>query len=125
MLQPTHLLGLPAPLCLDQIEIAPQTLILSLAMETMVSAGPGGKHGSHRVHCLLRTRADLPRAGKALLLPVGVRRFFCENEACPRKRRAERLPELTSVSARRTTHRKETLAEPGFALHILVWKVLG
>jgi hypothetical protein len=58
---------------------------------------------------------DLPCAGKALQLLVLVRRFFCGNEACPRKLFAERLPERTSVYARRTTRCKETLAERGFA----------
>lgn len=40
MIQPTLLLGLPAHLHLDQIEITPQLLILSLAMETAEAACP-------------------------------------------------------------------------------------
>ena len=117
MIQPTHLLGLPAHLRLKQIEIAPQTLILSLAVETAEAACPLCQQVSHRVHSrYTRTLADLPSAGKALRLLIVVRRFFCENEACPRKIFAERLPELTKVYARRTTRGTETLAELGFAL---------
>ncbi|GHO98597.1 transposase [Reticulibacter mediterranei] len=65
------------------------------------------------------TRAHLPTclAGeKNLRLLVLVRRFFCQNEVCSRKIFAERLPDLTSVYARRTTRCKEILAELGFAL---------
>lgn len=117
MIQPTHLLGLPAHLRLDQIEITPQALTLSLAVETTEAACPLCQQVSHRAHShYTRTLADLPSAGKALRLLIVVRRFFCENEACPRKIFAERLPELTSVYARRTTRGTETLAELGFAL---------
>lgn len=117
MIQPTHLLGLPAHLRLNQIEIAPQTLILSLAVETAEAACPLCQQVSHRVHSRYTcTLADLPSAGKALRFLIVVHRFFCENEACPRKIFAERLPELTKVYARRTTRGTETLAELGFAL---------
>ncbi|HEU5381260.1 MAG TPA: transposase family protein [Ktedonobacteraceae bacterium] len=116
MIQPTLLLGLPAHLRLDQIEITPQTLTLSLAGETAEAACPLCRQVSHRVHShYTRTLADLPSGGKILRLLVVVRRFFCENEACARRRFAERLPDLTSVYARRTTRCKETLAELGFA----------
>lgn len=117
MIQPTHLLDLPAHLRLDQIEITPQALTLSLAVETTEAACPLCQQVSHRAHShYIRTLADLPSPGKALRLLIMVRRFFCENEACPRKIFAERLPELTSVYARRTTRGTETLAELGFAL---------
>jgi transposase len=117
MIQPTLLLGLPAPLRLDRIEITHQTLIMSLAVETVEAACPLCQHLSHRVHShYTRTLADLPCAAKALRLLVLVRRFFCENKACARKIFAERLPELTSVYARQTTRCKERLTELGFAL---------
>src|SRR4051812_5209416 len=117
MIQPTHLLDLPACVRLDRIEIAPQTLIVSLAMETSEAACPLCQQVSSRVHSYYtRTLQDLPSAGKTLRLLVLVRRFFCGNEACPRKIFAERFPELTTVYARRTTRCKETLAELGFAL---------
>jgi transposase len=117
MIQPTLLLGLPAHLRLDQIEITSQTLILSLAVETAEAACPLCQHISHRVHShYTRTLANLPCAGKALRLLVLVRRFFCKNEGCPRKLFAERLPELTRVYARRTIRETEALAELGFAL---------
>jgi transposase len=112
MIQPTLFLGLPARVRLDQIEIAQQTLRVSLAMETAEAACPLCQQISHRVHShYTRTLADQPCAGKALQLLVLVRRFFCENERCARKIFAERLPDLTAVYARRTTRCKEALAE--------------
>lgn len=117
MIQPTLLLGLPAHLRLDQIEITSQTLILSLAVETAEAACPLCQQVSHRIHShYTRTLADLPCGGKVLRLLVVVRRFFCTNGGCARKIFAERLPDLTSVYARRTTRCKLTLAELGFAL---------
>src|SRR5690242_1668249 len=104
MIQPTLLLGLPAHLRMEQVEVTSQMLILSLAVDTSQAACPLCQHEAHRVHShYTRTLQDLPCAGKALRLVVLVRRFFCENQACARKIFAERLPELTSVYARRTT----------------------
>jgi hypothetical protein len=117
MIQPTHLLDLPAQLRRDQIEITSQLLILSLVVETAEAACPLCQQAFHRVYShYTRTLADLPCGGKALRLLVQVRRFFCGNEVCPQKIFAERLPELTSVYARRTLRATETLAELGFAL---------
>jgi transposase len=117
MIQPTLLLGLPAQLRLEQIEITPARLILSLAVDTSEAACPLCQQPSRHVHShYTRTLADVPCAGKTLQLLVLVRRFFCENKACVRKIFAERLSELTSVYARRTTRCTETLTELGFAL---------
>jgi len=95
MIQPTLFLGLPAHLRLDQIEIASQTLILSLAVETAEAACPLCQHVSHRIHSHdTRMLADLPSGGKTLRLLVMVRRFFCENGACARRIFAERLASI-------------------------------
>src|SRR5947209_5595324 len=116
MIQPTLLLGLPAHLRLEQIEITSRMLTLSLAVDTSQAACPLCQHAAHRIHShYTRTLQDLPCTGKALRLLILVRRFFCENKECARKIFAERLPELTSVYARRTTRGTQQLAEPGFA----------
>ncbi len=86
MIQPTLFLGLPARVRLDWIEIIPQMLTLSLAIETAEAACPLCQQVSHRVHShYTRTLQDLPCAGKVLRLLMLVRRFFCENEGCARK----------------------------------------
>jgi transposase len=117
MIQPTLLFGLPAHVRVEQIEITPAGVILSLAVETSEAACPLCQQTSQRVHSrYTRTLQDLSCVGKALRLLVVVRRFFCTNQGCARKIFAERLPELTSLYARRTTRCHETLTELGFAL---------
>ncbi len=116
MIQPTLLFGLPTHVRVEQIAITPSVVMLSLAVDTLEAACPLCQHASSRVHSRsTRTLQDLPCAGKALRLLILVRRFFCRNEGCARKIFAERLPELTSVYARRTTRCKGTLTELGFA----------
>jgi len=86
MIQPTLLLGLPAHMRLEQIEITPSTLVLSLAVETPEAACPLCQQMGSRVHShYTRTLADLPCVAKNLQLLVVVRRFFCDNQACARK----------------------------------------
>ena len=91
MISPTLLLGLPAHLRLEQIEITSHMLTLSLTVETSQVACPLCQQDAHRVHShYARTLQDLPYIGKALRLLVLVRRFFCENKACARKIFVER-----------------------------------
>lgn len=116
-IQATLLLGLPSSMRLEQIEIAEQALVLSLSLDTLEAACPLCQQAASRVHShSVRTLQDMPCVGKTLRLLVQVRRFFCENPACIRTIFAERLPDLTSVSARRTTRAPSALSEIGFAL---------
>jgi hypothetical protein len=50
----------------------------------------------------IRRPADLPSAGRAVKLELGVRRLRCRNAQCPRRTVAERLPCLLPSQARRT-----------------------
>ncbi|MGI0017052.1 MAG: transposase family protein, partial [Nitrososphaera sp.] len=53
------------------------------------------EQSSTRIHSgYQRSLQDLPCCGQVLRLRILVRRFFCENAACPRKVFAEQLPEL-------------------------------
>jgi transposase len=116
-IQPTLLLGLPSNMRLERIEIAEQALVLSLARDTPDAACPLCQQAASRVHShYVRTLQDMACVGKPLRLLVHVRRFFCENPACLRKIFAERLPDLTSVYARRTNRATSALSEIGFAL---------
>src|SRR5690349_19305284 len=86
MIQPTLLFGLPTHVRVEQIEITPSVVILSLAADTSEAACPLCQHASHRVHSrYTRTLQDLPCVGKALRLLVVVRRFLCTNQGCARK----------------------------------------
>src|SRR4051812_30240028 len=63
-----------------------------------------------------RRLADLPWQGRTVRLHLQVRRLRCPNDACPRRIFAERLPELTTPKARRTTRLRELQRELGLAL---------
>jgi transposase len=63
----------------------------------------------------MRTVADLPWAGVSVQLHMRVRRFFCENAACPRRIFAERLGESLPAYARRTSRFAEAMCALAFA----------
>jgi transposase len=67
-------------------------------------------------HRYSRRLADLPCQERAVRLWLKVRRFFCENPACPRQTFAEQFPEMAPAHARRTLRQGETLREIAFAL---------
>ena len=99
----------------DGGEPAPE-LTLSVISTRRFACCPLCQRPSRRVHShYLRTLADLPCAGQALLLNVTVRRFFCGNRQCPRRVFAERLPELTQPYARRTRRQRDKLQDIGVA----------
>jgi transposase len=58
---------------------------------------------ARRIHSRYqRTLADLPIVQRLVRLVLQVRRFFCDNPACPQRTFCERLPELAAAHARRT-----------------------
>jgi transposase len=63
-----------------------------------------------------RTVADLPWAEIPVHLSLTVRRFFCDQAACPRKIFVERLGEAIAVYARRAQRLKSRLAGLAFWL---------
>ena len=72
---------------------------------------------SDRVHSRYeRTLADLPWARFAVRFRLQVRRFFCENPACPRTIFAERLAGIAPAFAHRTEQQRERLTDLALAL---------
>ncbi len=72
---------------------------------------------SDRVHSRYeRTLADLPWARFAVRLHLRVRRFFCDNPACPRAIFAERLAGIAPAFAHRTDRQRERLTDFALAL---------
>jgi len=70
-----------------------------------------------RVHSRYeRTVADLPWGIYAVCLQLRVRKFFCDNAACPRQIFTERLSTVAAPWARRTLRLAERLRALGFAL---------
>ena len=102
---------------LDQLEMDAETVTIETHVEAPQAACPICHTLSQRVHSrYMRTLRDVPCGTKALQLVVQVRRFFCDQQDCPREIFAERLPALTQVSARTTTRFQQGLAEVGLAL---------
>jgi transposase len=72
---------------------------------------------SARVHSRYeRTLADRPWARFAVRFRLQVRRFFCENPACPRTIFAERLAGIAPACAHRTDRQRDRLTDLALAL---------
>jgi transposase len=109
----SHLRGLR----LEHVLVADTGLSLSLSTTRRTAQCPLCSRRSRRVHSrYLRTIADLPWAGRSIILRVQVRRFFCRNRHCPRAIFAERLPTLVAPRARRTCGLQALLLDIACAL---------
>ncbi|MGP3989255.1 ISL3 family transposase [Streptomyces sp. 3N207] len=78
---------------------------------------PGCGAWSSRVHgSYQRFPADLPSAGRRVVLCLRVRRFACADASCDRRTFAEQVPGLTRRHSRWTEQLRSALAEVGLAL---------
>jgi len=75
-----------------------------------------GVAASRRQSHYQRTLADLPWQGVPVVVRLVVRRFWCDNPACPRAIFAERVPTLAPPYARKTRRLLAVLTQLGFAL---------
>jgi transposase len=108
---------LPVGVTVDRLLPAGDTIVVE-AHTTSPSANCPLCHqaSSRRQSTYLRRLADLPWQGRTVRLHLQVRRFRCPNNACPRSIFAERLPEVTTPMARRTTRLRELQQALGLAL---------
>ncbi|MEW1914380.1 ISL3 family transposase [Kitasatospora sp. NPDC085895] len=78
---------------------------------------PGCGGWSGRVHgSYLRFPADLPVAGRRVVLRLRVRRFTCEYASCERRTFVEQVTGLTRRHSQRTERMRSALAEVGLAV---------
>jgi transposase len=75
-----------------------------------------GVAASRRQSQYQRTLDDLPWQGVPVRVRLVVRRFWCDNPACPRVIFAERVPTLATPYARKTQRLLVVLTQLGFAL---------
>lgn len=75
-----------------------------------------GVAASRRQSQYQRMLADLPWQGVPVVVRLVVRRFWCDNPACPRVIFAERVPTLATPYARKTQRLLTVLTQLGFAL---------
>lgn len=105
----------PATLQVEAVSWAEEILhVVACTMAVVASCPSCGAHSS-RVHSrYTRTLADLPCCGVQVQLTLQMRRFFCDQSACPRRTFAERLPEVAPPHARRTTRLRKSMVAVAF-----------
>jgi transposase len=99
-----RVLHLPAGISVASFCASPNELTVHAACQTPSMACPVCHQLSARVHGKYqRTLADLPCAGRRVILLLTVRKFMCATATCSQKIFTERLPELVESYARMTS----------------------
>ena len=94
----------PAGITIDSIDPSVNELVIGLACDVPSMPCPQCQQPSFRIHGhYQRTVADLPCAGRSVILALTVRKFVCSTPGCPRRIFTERLPGLVQSYARMTT----------------------
>ena len=108
-----HLAGLR----LEHVTLDGERVTLHLAASARFARCPLCTRRSKRIQSVYRrTVADLPLAGRHLILRLRVRRFRCSARRCPRVIFAERFPKLVAAYGRRTLGQRAALEVIAFAL---------
>lgn len=96
------------------LAIRPELIVIQLGCRAESASCPSCGLLSRRVHSrYMRTITDLPWHGAPVVLRWQMRRFFCDNQRCPRQIFAERLEQVAPRRARTTLRLDETLAAIG------------
>jgi transposase len=94
----------PAGITIDSIDPGANELVIGIACDAPSMPCPQCHQLSARIHGhYQRTVADLPCAGRTVILALTVRKFVCSTPGCPRRIFTERLPGLVQSYARMTT----------------------
>ena len=102
---------------LDDMESDGATIILVGSAKQASARCPVCGCRSRSVHSrYVRSVADLPLAGAAVVLRLHVRRFFCRVPACPRRIFCERFPDLVTPQGRWSRSLRAAVQQIGFAL---------
>src|SRR5712691_4634610 len=93
----------PAGITIDSIDPSANELVIGVACDFPSMPCPECQQPSARIHSRYqRLVADLPCAGRHVLLMLTVRKFVCSSPTCPRKIFTERLPGLVASYGRMT-----------------------
>src|SRR6266480_817801 len=99
----SSILHLPAGITITSVHPSVTELVVCVACHAPSMLCPECHQLSARVHgSYQRTVADLPCAGRHVLLMLTVRKFVCSTPTCPRKIFTERLPGLVESYGRMT-----------------------
>ena len=109
-------LPLPDGIVIASVHPTASRLVVQVACCRPSAACPLCQQPSERVHgAYMRTVADLPCAGRRVILALRVRKFVCGTSTCPRKIFTERLLDLVQSYAHMTNRLREALQMLGFA----------
>ena len=109
-------LPLPDGLIITSVFEAKTQLVVYVACRSPTACCPRCQLPSDRIHGRYgRTVADLPCAGRRVLLALSVRKFVCRTPTCPRQIFTERFPDLVQSYARITNRLREALIALGLA----------
>src|SRR3974377_885909 len=93
----------PAGVTIESVHPSVHELLIDVACSHPSMACPECQQPSARIHGRYRrTVADLPCAGRNVILMLAVRKFVCGTTTCPRKIFTERLPGLVESYGRMT-----------------------
>lgn len=99
------------------VDVSNETIRVEARSTTTGSACSGCGNWSIRVHSsYLRFPADVPSAGRRVVLCLRVRRFACPVASCGRRTFVEQVPGLTRRYGQWTERLRSTLAAVGLAL---------
>lgn len=94
----------PAGITIDSLDPSANELVIRIACDFPSMPCPECQQPSARIHsCYQRMVADLPCAGRNVILALTVRKFVCGTPTCQRKIFTERLPGLVESYARMTS----------------------
>src|SRR5713226_6362691 len=110
------LFSLPEGIVISSVRSTTTEVVIHIACRRPCAACPLCQQPSERVHGQYgRTVADLPCAGRRVVLSLTVRKFVCGTPTCPRKIFTERLLDLVQSYARMTNRLREALVALGLA----------
>lgn len=110
------LFSFPDDIVISSVRSTPIEVVLQIACRRTTAACPLCQQPSERMHGHYgRTVADLPCAGRRVILALTVRKFVCTTSTCPRQIFTERLPDLVQSYARMTNRLREALIALGLA----------
>src|SRR5436309_5136757 len=93
----------PAGITIDSLDPSVNELVIRIACDFPRMPCPVCQQPSARIHSRYqRLVADLPCAGRNVILALTVRKFVCGTPTCPRKIFTERLPGLVESYGRMT-----------------------
>jgi transposase len=107
---------LPENLAITSVSVTDTQLVVQVVCRSPTACCPLCHLPSERIHGHYgRTVADLPCAGRRVLLALSVRKFVCRIPTCPQQIFTERIPDLVQSYARITNRLRDALIALGLA----------